>query len=475
MRSDKLQDAIGMVDADLITRTENPPKRKTRKLQWTAAVAVMLAIAIGISAYFGRGNPFTLQAYAIAEAQYPSMAKYPEGEMLPGFDDRYEAWREDLKKQRAYYGAGENLDTFFQETISEFLSGSETENRIYSPLNVYMALAMLAEITDTSSRAQILKLLGADSIETLRTQAHAVWNANYRDDKAVTSILASSLWLNKNISFRQETLDMLAASYYASSYQGEMGSAAFNQMLQKWLNTQTGDLLKKYVSDIELTPETIMTIVTTIYFRAKWDTEFSETKTINGTFHTTSGDIECKFMHQTEPYGNYYWGEHFSATGKRLENSGQMWFILPDEGISVQELLSNSEALEFLVSNGDWENHTSIRVKLSVPKFDVNSKLDLAQGLQKLGITDCFDANTSDFTPLLTEEQAIWLDAVEHGARVAIDEEGVVAAAYTEMRLAGAAMPPEDEVDFILDRPFIFVITGEDGLPLFVGVVNNPV
>ncbi len=30
-------------------------------------------------------------------------------------------------------------------------------------------------------------------------------------------------------------------------------------------------------------------------------------------------------------------------------------------------------------------------------------------------------------------------------------------------------MPPEEEVDFTLDRPFLFVITGEDGLPLFVG------
>ena len=38
----------------------------------------------------------------------------------------------------------------------------------------------------------------------------------------------------------------------------------------------------------------------------------------------------------------------------------------------------------------------------------------------------------------------------------------------------GAAVPPEEEIDFVLDRPFVFVITGEDGLPLFIGVVNQP-
>ncbi len=47
------------------------------------------------------------------------------------------------------------------------------------------------------------------------------------------------------------------------------------------------------------------------------------------------------------------------------------------------------------------------------------------------------------------------------------------AAAYTVMMMAGAAMPPKDEVDFTLDRPFLFVVTGADSLPLFVGIVNS--
>ena len=33
--------------------------------------------------------------------------------------------------------------------------------------------------------------------------------------------------------------------------------------------------------------------------------------------------------------------------------------------------------------------------------------------------------------------------------------------------------PPEEIIDFILDRPFIFAIT-TDSIPLFMGTVNNP-
>ena len=42
----------------------------------------------------------------------------------------------------------------------------------------------------------------------------------------------------------------------------------------------------------------------------------------------------------------------------------------------------------------------------------------------------------------------------------------------TIMAYAGT---PENHVNFKLDRPFIFEIMSEIGLPLFVGIVNEPV
>jgi serine protease inhibitor len=35
-------------------------------------------------------------------------------------------------------------------------------------------------------------------------------------------------------------------------------------------------------------------------------------------------------------------------------------------------------------------------------------------------------------------------------------------------------LPPEDEMDFVLDRPFMFVIKYGIGTPLFIGIVENP-
>ncbi len=472
MKSKKLQNAMGMIDEELVLRADKKPKKHIR-LKWISAVAAMLAVALVIGIFFGTGGPMDLTVYAIEEAQYPEMAPYPKGEWHPDFEKQFDAWWEDQRERRQYYGASKTLSTFIQRTASEMLTEAGEENRVYSPLNIYMALAMLAETTAGESRSQILSLIGAPDMETLREQAYAIWRANYSDDDAVSSLLASSMWLNEDVSFNRKTLETIAETYFASSYRGKMGSEEFNEALQNWLNEQTGGLLKDFVSDVEMPPETIMAIATTIYFRAKWENEFEEKFTETDVFHGANRDVETDFMHCSDLYGVYYWGEKFSATTKPLEESGKMLFILPDEGVSIDALLTDGEALSFLTDNASWENKKSLIVNLAVPKFDVSSKLDLVEDLKNLGITDCFSISNADFSPLLVEEQPICLAEVEHGARVAIDEEGVIAAAYTVMVDAGAAMPPTDVIDFTLDRPFLFAITGADGSILFVGIVNQ--
>ena len=86
-----------------------------------------------------------------------------------------------------------------------------------------------------------------------------------------------------------------------------------------------------------------------------------------------------------------------------------------------------------------------------------------------------FEQDKADFSPLFQySEVPAFLSDVQQGSRVAIDEQGVTATAFTAMRMYGAAKPPEEKIDFVLNRPFVFVICGISGDPLFIGVVNQP-
>ncbi len=478
MNEQDIYEGIGQVDDDVLLRSEK--KRRARRPWWAAAAAAVVAVAVAVGFFFPHGGdfdggPFVTTAHAVAEAHYPEMAPYPD-ETAADFEAQYEAWREDKKQQERDIDNMEGLKAYAQASIPAFLSGAEGENRAYSPLNVYMALSMLAELTDGESRAQILTLLGSDSLEALRSQANALWNDHYSSDGATTSVLASSLWLDEGVPFDQNTLDTLAENYYASSFQGDLGTEEMNQALQDWLNSQTGGLLQDQIGQLTLDPETLLALATTVYFQAKWSSTFSEEKTAPQTFHSPTGDVTADFMHASFESGTYYWGERFSAVGLGLANDGgTMWFLLPDEGYTPEDLLADSEAMDFLLSGGDWAQKKQLIVHVSLPKFDIASQLDLAEGLRALGVTDIFDADRADFSPMLAgNTQGIFVSQAKHGVRVAVDEEGVTAAAYTLMSMAGAGEPPADEIDFTLDRPFLFALSDGQGLPLFAGVVNQP-
>lgn len=474
MKADDMFDGVTDIRDDLIDGAKTEPQKKKWRTQrrWMGAVAAVLALAILGGILLRSGG---LRAYAIAQAKYPKMAQYPSG-LTQLIEPLYDRWREDVLAQRRDLGDTSDLQSFFSRSAQTFLTQAPGENRVYSPLNVYMALAMLAQLTDGESREQILTLLGSESMDELCQRAGDVWNSNYRDDGAVASVLASSVWLDEDVKFNRETLDILASDFYASSYRGEMGSERFDRALQDWLNQQTGGLLEQQARNIELDPDTVLALATTVYFKAKWQDEFSKSKTEPRTFHAPTGDVETDFMHQRDDQ-NYYWGDKFAAVAQYFkESGGSMWFILPDEGVTPEELLGDAQALDFLFAGdrSQWENQKFLFVNKAVPKFDVSSQMDLSEGLKVLGVTDVFDPLVSDFTPMTRDvEEPIVIGEVDHAARVVIDEEGCTATAFTELPAAGAAPPPDEEVDFVLDRPFLFCITGINGLPLFVGVVNQ--
>ncbi|MEE3378351.1 MAG: serpin family protein, partial [Lachnospiraceae bacterium] len=148
--------------------------------------------------------------------------------------------------------------------------------------------------------------------------------------------------------------------------------------------------------------------------------------------------------------------------------------FLPDEGVSAEELLSDPQVLSLINATAGTAQCTVLKINYAIPKFDVASDTDLSDSLKKLGVTDVFNEGTADFSSVAENSIGMYLSKVDHSVRVLIDEEGVKAAAYTIMPLAGALPPSEEEVDFVLDRPFVFAIRSETGIPLFVGVVELP-
>lgn len=479
MKKEELFDALGDIDPGIIKEAKD--YKKHGNMRWTRYIAAVACAAILFGALV---NIPTLRKDRVEDVPNPAVsevisvkAQYPKiTEREAGFEDvEYNGpmeWMRPLERNNDTASANKSTVEGGYTALMKELLASGDENTVCSPLNIYIALSMLSEITDGNTRAQILAALKANDIESLRKNVSALWQSNYANDPSFTCLLANSLWLNNDVKYKEETLKRLAGDYFISSFAGTPGSEDFDKALREWTDENTGGLLSEYTKNMSIKPGTVLELLSTIYYKAQWVHDFSPDLTKKESFHGVSGDSSVEMMHKTE-VTNIYKAKNFSSVGLSLYESGSMYFFLPNEGRDVNALLSDPEVMKAIRFDEADKNNIRAEVAMSVPKFKVSSKSDLMDSLKTLGIRDALDPSLADFTPLTTEKKGLYLSKADHAALLEIDEKGVTGAAYTELAITEGAPVSDRKESFVLDRPFMFMVTGRDGSVLFSGIVRK--
>ena len=444
-------------------------------LKWAAlAACAVIAIAVGIFMFSHKGKK--------NDDGYPDgvtkvMALYPKPlSVYSSYEDyvqspEYASWRSNMREKIKNSTLINNRIYDYYLSLMGYMLEAEDENTVCSPLNAYIAFSVLAEVSAGNSREQILKALGVEDISELRSNIKTLWESNYADTPSVKSILANSLWLKKGYPVNNDELDILTKEYYTSFFEGDPTSKDMNEALKVWTDKNTGGLLKKHIDNLELDPTMVFTIMSTIYFEADWVKQFLTTDTEKETFHGTQGDTEVDMMHRENQIMHAYVSDNFTEVSLGLAESGSMIFYLPKEGVDVNELLKDPDIINTLIYDYEDEKNVTAKVNLSIPKFSVSKKNDLIETMEKLGMTDVL--TNADFSSLIKNPVGIGVDSATQAAMVEIDEKGVKGAAFTEISTAESEPCADGIIDFVLDRPFMFMITGSDGSVLFAGIVRN--
>ena len=84
---------------------------------------------------------------------------------------------------------------------------------------------------------------------------------------------------------------------------------------------------------------------------------------------------------------------------------------------------------------------------------------------------DAFDRNNSNFDRMITGvDGPTYITDVLHKTYISVDNEGTRAAAVTAILVAtDACAEPSPSYRVVLDRPFVYMITDSEGLPIFIG------
>jgi serpin B len=348
-------------------------------------------------------------------------------------------------------------------------------NLFYSPYSISTALAMTSAGANGKTAEQMAKVLhfSFDSKQIHSAFAELIHdltgNGLPRDFQLN---VAQSLWGDSGLAVRPEFQSLIHAKYGARlgllNFQDHPEEARVQ--INRWVEERTNDKIKELLQKNDIDPLTRMVLVNAIYFKATWQKPFPKSATnTSGVFHAGTKDAKTAMMHQTEQF-NY--GEENGVQVLELPYAGgelSMVVLLPRQVDGLGKLEQSLTAARLDV----WLNNLSQReVAVELPRFKVETRFDLAQELQELGMPLAFSGE-ADFSGI-SETEKLRISKVIHQAFVGVNESGTEAAAATAVVLQRAAIA-ENTVAFKADHPFLFLVRdNRTHSILFLGRLTNP-
>jgi len=348
----------------------------------------------------------------------------------------------------------------------------DQENRMISPVSVYLALAMTLNGADSDTRTAMLEALSASDLtpEIVNTFAANYLKLITTESEGFTLSIANSIWLRDSFEADPDFLQKNADYFGAAVHSLDFNNPDAVKVINNWVSEATRETIDQIVDEID--PAVVMYLINAIYFKADWQSQFSPENTFPQPFETPEGSKESDFMHKLlslEVVENDLGkGVLLPYVNPRMA----MLAILPEEGMSPEAWIQTMDPETFKAL---METAASKSVDLSFPKFETRYEDSLLDELEKLGMGNAFVPGEADFS-LMQPSRAkdLFISAVQHKTFIRADEKGTEAAAVTSVEASVTSMPMFDEA-ISFDRPFVYAILDtETATPLFIGVLNDP-
>ncbi|XP_066600177.1 alaserpin-like [Prorops nasuta] len=354
---------------------------------------------------------------------------------------------------------------FFQEVAQK-----SNENLATSPLSAHVALTMTSFGASGNTASQINNVLALETDDDLLKSSYKNFLEGLKNFKDVDLSLANKIYTKNGFFIKSDFKDTTENIFMSTTENIEFAKAdAAAKKINQWAAAHTQNRINEIVKPDEFSPLTTLVLLNAVYFKGNWATQFNPDNTTSLQFKLNSQDtknIPTMYKNDNIKFGIL---PELKASFVELpykDNKFSMLIILPDEieGLAeVENKLTNAD-LDYLATNGVVQ-----KVELYLPKFTIESTLDLVKPLKKLGMTDMFDNSLADFSKMTDE--CLYVSNVVQKAFIQVNEEGCEAAAITAVRIVKRSLPPPP-ITFKVDRPFIFMINYLN-IPIFTGHVKQ--
>ena len=365
------------------------------------------------------------------------------------------------------------LNQFGLKLVADVAAHQGHKNLFVSPLSVFLALAMTengAEGATRTAMRQTLAIPAGVSEDALHQSAAALMKT-LQSQKGIELSIANALWSDSSLPLAQDYVARCRNLYQAEATTLDFSKArAAANTINAWVGRKTHDKITAIVDESSVAAARAL-LTNAVYFRGRWEYQFSKRLTQDAPFHLLKGaQKKVPMMHRSSLRDAYRSGRGFEAAALPYENSqAVVYAILPAPDHSPEEALA-AVKLDDLRTPAE-----SNELDLRLPRFTLDFGPEaLKATLTRMGMGAAFEGR-GDFRPMGSPQ--FFVSDVVHRTRLEVDEEGTVAAAATAVLMAPTAIPLRKVVQktLVFDRPFALLLCDlQTGAILFAGVVYEP-
>lgn len=370
----------------------------------------------------------------------------------------------------------------FSQKINSTIDFSSS-NVVYSPLSLYTLLDLCSSLSnDKETLDQFNGLLGESELRN--SNYKNMYKNNYWCTSTGTTQMYNGLFVSNQSTVNSSILDQLTSKYVEAFSLDFQKDDDISRMLS-WIDQKIDE--KNFINknDLAIDEETILFLFSTLYYKNNWYTKFIKENSYKDDFYGNDHTSLVTYMNHKYYTNKIYDYKTYYTIRDYYQNDYSIKYIFPKnlednihDLIEDRNIFIDDETYVYTYTDDFGNDQTSIIINLSVPSFQANTLIDFSSSLKSLGLDKAFKRDGKSFNYAFTslqEYESAYLKYVKQKNTISFDEDGTEAktVSFASIGKATSSAIIQDTLYVKLNQPFIYIIEDSNGLPLYVGSVNQ--
>ena len=349
------------------------------------------------------------------------------------------------------------------------------KNNVFSPISAAIALGMLLEGTNGETADELETMIGwnkNDALDLFGSLMREYAEVNEQTDTTLN--LANAAFFSPSLKNASDSTLMNLRDFYrdafrAQMFRGELSNDSAREFINGWVSEKTDGEIPS-VFEKNLDKNVVLVLINTILLDAKWAQPFInwgyEPKMQFTCANGETSELPC--LSDTR-YMKYIDTDELIGTIMDYSDSRLKFMAVKPKNSDISKLMEGFDYSKFVSTVGAAQEG---QCDFRMPKFSIESEIDLNDCVKQLGAELIFDSGRADLSGFgQTEDGNVYVSKIFQKAKIDVDEEGTRAAAAT-MIVANDCASLIEYKEVILDSSFFWcVYDGETDVPLFMGTM----